>query len=285
MEPIILTKEACFSRLPARAPNTHKGNYGKLLCLCGCAQYRGAAALSVLGALRVGAGIVTLAAEEVVLSSVASRILESVFLPLPDERALARAVSQSTAILAGCGLAESAATTAQMRLLLKTANCTLVLDAGGLCSFAGMLSMGHMQTQGSLIITPHVGEMARLADVSVGQVLQMPADIALSVAEKTNAVVVLKSHRTLIATPEGMLFENHTGNAGLARGGSGDVLSGIIAGLAAQGLSALDAAICGVYLHGATADFCAAHSSMQGMLPEDIPLNLYKLFLEKEAQI
>ncbi|MEG1406716.1 MAG: NAD(P)H-hydrate dehydratase [Ruthenibacterium sp.] len=283
METVIITKEACFAHLPKRAPNTHKGDYGKLLCLCGCARYRGAAALSVLGALRSGAGVVTLAAEEIVLSSVASRILESVFLPLPDDAALLSAMKRSDAVLAGCGMEESAATAAQMHILLKAAGGTVVLDAGGLCTFAQDVT-ALRTAEKPLIITPHIGEMAKLAHLSIEQVLQMPATVALTFAEKTGAVVVLKSHRTLIATPNGALFENRTGNAGLARGGSGDVLAGIIASLAAQGLSAQDSAVCGVYLHGATADLCAAQFSMQGMLPEDIPQNLHKLFIENEAQ-
>ncbi|MEG0910269.1 MAG: NAD(P)H-hydrate dehydratase [Ruthenibacterium sp.] len=283
MESIVLTKESCFSRLPVRTPESHKGNYGKLLCYCGSEQYRGAAALSVLGGLRVGTGLVTLAAEEVVISSVASRILEAVFLSLPNWSALAHSLRNSTAVLAGCGLTEDTVIANQMRYLLKSVAGTLVLDAGGLCTFVDD-TMALCHTQAPLILTPHVGEMARLAGISVGRVLQMPADIALSFAKKTNAIVVLKRHHTLIATPDGTLFENRTGNAGLARGGSGDVLAGMIAGLAAQGLSALDAAICGVYLHGAAADLCAARSSMQGMLPEDILRDLHTLFIEHETQ-
>mgnify|MGYP001623111873 FL=1 len=121
---------------------------------------------------------------------------------------------------------------------------------------------------------------ARLAGISVAQVLQMPADVALGFARKTGAVTVLKGHRTLVATPDGRLYRNTTGNAGLARGGSGDILAGMVAGLAAQGLSPEAAAVCGVWLHGAAADVCAARHSMQGMLPEDILQGLCAVFLE-----
>lgn len=133
---------------------------------------------------------------------------------------------------------------------------------------------------GRLIVTPHPGEMARLAHTSVQQVLAAPAETALAMAKQLDAVVVLKGHRTLTATPAGRLYENRTGNAGLARGGSGDVLAGMIAGLAAQGLAPAQAAVCGVYLHGLAADRCAARLSQQGMLPEDILADLCALYLE-----
>ncbi|MBP3701036.1 MAG: NAD(P)H-hydrate dehydratase, partial [Lachnospiraceae bacterium] len=133
---------------------------------------------------------------------------------------------------------------------------------------------------GRLVITPHPGEMAKLTGLSVAQIKETPAPVAREYAAKTGVVVVLKGHRTLIASPDGQMYENRTGNAGLARGGSGDVLTGIIAGLAAQGLSPLDAAICGVWLHGSAADRCAMRKSMMGMLPSDILEDLGQIFLE-----
>ena len=276
-----LTREQVLALLPRRAPESHKGSFGKVLCVCGCPQYRGAAALCALGALRSGAGLVTLAAPEVVLSSVASRILEATFLLLPDDAALAAAAQSCTVCAAGCGKPVSSATATEMQLLLGSTRGTLLLDAGGLVSLAGRETL-LAQASGRLIVTPHPGEMARLTQLSVEQVLANSASLALEYARRTGAVVVLKLHRTLIATPEGALYENTTGNAGLARGGSGDVLSGIIAGLAACGLSPSVAAVCGVYLHGAAADLCAAQCSMQAMLPEDLLDDLGTLFLEKE---
>jgi NAD(P)H-hydrate epimerase len=155
----------------------------------------------------------------------------------------------------------------------------VVLDAGGLCSLAAE-KQAMRPAAGRLIVTPHPGEMARLAHTSVQQVLAAPAETALAMAKQLDAVVVLKGHRTLTATPAGRLYENRTGNAGLARGGSGDVLAGMIAGLAAQGLAPAQAAVCGVYLHGLAADRCAARLSQQGMLPEDILADLCALYLE-----
>ncbi len=284
--PALLTAAQIWERIPSRKPDTHKGTYGRVLAVCGCAEYRGAAALCTLGALCSGAGLVTLAASELVINSIAGRILEATFLPLPDPEALIDELRRATVCAAGCGKKTDEDTRREMRLALAHAAGTVVLDAGGLCSLAqspltpadcaGLLS----SCAGRLIITPHPGEMARLTGTSVSQILQTPASTAAEYATRTGAVVVLKGHRTRIAAPDGQLYENRTGNAGLARGGSGDILTGIIAGLAAQGLSPLDAALCGVWLHGSAADRCARRKSVMGMLPEDILEDLGHIFLE-----
>lgn len=274
-----ITRELVFSLLPPRAPESHKGNYGKVLAVCGCAEYRGAAVLACLGALRAGAGLVTLAAPECVCAAAAPRMLEATYLCAQSREELLAAAGQYAVCLAGCGRTADEATAEEMRALLAAAKGTFVLDAGGL-SAIGTAVEALAPCAGRLVVTPHPGEMARLAGISVAQVLQMPADVALGFARKTGAVTVLKGHRTLVATPDGRLYRNTTGNAGLARGGSGDILAGMVAGLAAQRLSPEAAAVCGVWLHGAAADVCAARHSMQGMLPEDILQGLCAVFLE-----
>lgn len=280
-----ITPAMIWERIPKRNPESHKGTYGNVLAVCGCEEYRGAAALCTMGALRSGAGLVTLAASEAVIASVAERILEATFLPLPDEPALIEKISRAKVCAAGCGKKEIPDTIREMKMILKHAPGTIVLDAGGLCS---LVTEGDPDTvaqllsscSGRLILTPHPGEMAKLTGLSVGQILQMPATVASVYAKKSGAVVVLKGHCTIIADPQGQIYENHTGNAGLSRGGSGDILTGIIAGLAAQGLSPVDAAVCGVWLHGSAADRCAARKSMMGMLPSDILEDLGQIFLE-----
>lgn len=172
--------------------------------------------LSVLGALRAGAGVVTLAAGESVIQSIAARVLEATFLPLPDESALASMAETATVCLAGCGREADETTAREMKLLLERTRGTVVLDAGGLCSLAAE-KQAMRPAAGRLIVTPHPGEMARLAHTSVQQVLAAPAETALAMAKQLDAVVVLKGHRTLTATPAGRLYENRTGNAGLAR--------------------------------------------------------------------
>ncbi len=274
-----ITNELVFRNLPRRAPESHKGSYGKVLAVCGCAKYRGAAALCVCGALRSGAGLVTLAAEESVISTVAQRVMEPVYLPLPDEEGLALAAAKATVCVAGCGKEADSATAQEMKTALGASLGTVVLDAGGLCSLADdkLFLMG---LSGRLIVTPHPGEMARLTGRSIREIEADRGSAALQFARESGAVTVLKGHCTLVATPWGELYENHTGNAGLARGGSGDLLAGIIAGLAAQGLEPWQAAVCGVYLHGLAADRCAKRLSMQGMLPSDVLTDLCAIFLE-----
>ena len=135
-----------------------------------------------------------------------------------------------------------------------------------------------------VIITPHPGEMARLCGCSIADVKAHREEIALSYAKENNCIVVLKEHRTLIASPQGELWRNTTGNSGLARGGSGDILAGMMASFAATGMAPLDAAICSVWLHGAAAERCSRRMSETVMLPHNIFFDLGKLFLEQGIQ-
>ena len=152
--PAVITNEMVFAALPPRPPESHKGAYGRVLAVCGCPAYRGAAALSVLGALRAGAGVVTLAAGESVIQSIAARVLEATFLPLPDESALASMAETATVCLAGCGREADETTAREMKLLLERTRGTVVLDAGGLCSLAAE-KQAMRPAAGRLIVTPH----------------------------------------------------------------------------------------------------------------------------------
>lgn len=268
-----------WAKIPMRSSNTSKSDYGKVLCVCGSRDYRGAAALCCLGALRIGAGLVTLAAEECVINSIASRILEATFLPLPNDEALQAKASCASSLLIGCGLYENEDSSQLVRTLLPLCNGTVILDAGALCSIKSEMSI-LSQAKGTAIITPHIGELAKLTGLSTEEIHKNRAAIAQKYAKEWQTILVLKGSHTLVASPNGILWQNTTGNAGLARGGSGDILAGMIAGLAAIGLSAEDAAKCGVYLHGYAADLCAARLSMQTMLPEDILTDLSNIFRE-----
>lgn len=284
-QPIILNLKTVLQMLPTRTPESHKGSYGKVLAVCGSSPYRGAAVLSVMGALRTGAGLVTLAAPECVAAAAAARIPEAIFLPDAAQERILEEVSRSEVCLLGCGLSADADTAQLAKKALDASMGVVVLDAGALCSLADDISAitAFAQSQ-PLIVTPHPGEMARLCRCSVEDIEKERTSCALDFALSTGAITVLKGHETLIACPDGTLYENHTGNAGLARGGSGDILAGMIAGLAAQGMSAEHAAAAGVFLHGLSADRCAARLSMQGMLPSDILTDLCNIFLEKEQK-
>ena len=284
-QPIILNLKTVLQMLPTRTPESHKGSYGKVLAVCGSSPYRGAAVLSVMGALRTGAGLVTLAAPECVVAAAAARVPEAIFLPDAAQARMLEEVSRSEVCLLGCVLSADADTAQLAKKALDASMGVVVLDAGALCSLADDISAitAFAQSQ-PLIVTPHPGEMARLCRCSVEDIEKERTSCALDFALSTGAITVLKGHETLIACPDGTLYENHTGNAGLARGGSGDILAGMIAGLAAQGMSAEHAAAAGVFLHGLSADRCAARLSMQGMLPSDILTDLCNIFLEKEQK-
>lgn len=273
-----ITQKLVLNALPVRLAESHKGSYGHALLCCGSARFRGAAHLAAAGALRAGAGLVTLASSEAVLNTVLPNLPECICLPckpaqdgtLAAENAplLVSGAQKATALLFGCGLGQSGDTALLLGSVQNATHCPLVLDADGLNLLSQMGLLAPFDRPA--ILTPHPGEMARLCGVPVSEVDQNGAQLAGQFARQNNCVLVLKSHRTLVAAPDGRLWQNTTGNAGLARGGSGDLLAGMITGFLAQGLSAEMAACCGVYLHGAAADRCRERRSMQAMLPHDI---------------
>ncbi len=287
-----LNAEFVFARIPARPAESHKGSYGRLLAVAGSRCYRGAAGLAVEGAHRTGAGMVTLASIEPVLEAVAARLPECCLLPCRESRLggvsardidLLRAEAQkSTVLLVGPGLGDTLDTRVLVRRLIDGAGCTVVLDADGLNAAAAMLAAGEgpPRPAAGLILTPHPGEMARLTGLSAQEIAADRPGVAARFAREWNCTLVLKGHCTIVAAPDGRLWQNTTGNPGLSRGGSGDVLAGMTAGLAACGLPAPEAAACAVWLHGAAADRAAERLGQYGMLPHDILTDLCALFAE-----
>ena len=262
-----------LSLLPDRNPWGHKGNFGKLLLLCGSRGYTGAAFFAAMGALRSGAGLVFLGVPESIYGIEAVKLNEPVIFPLPDAggRLSADAVPeiltrlpQMDAVLVGPGLGQSEGTLAVVRAVLEKAECPVVVDADGI----NVLSAHRDLLRGrklSTILTPHDGEFARLGGV-IGED-RMAAAAAL--AEELGCTVLLKGHETCITDgTDGFL--NPTGNPGMAVGGSGDVLAGVITALLGAGLPPLEAAACGAWLHGAAGDRCAAELGQYGMLPTDM---------------
>lgn len=268
-----LNHELVLSLLPDRNPWGHKGNFGKLLLLCGSRGYTGAAFFAAMGALRSGAGLVFLGVPESIYGIEAVKLNEPVIFPLPDEsgrlsadavpKILAR-LPQMDAVLVGPGLGQSEGTLAVVRAVLEKAECPVVVDADGI----NVLSAHRDLLRGRkspTILTPHDGEFARLGGV-IGED-RMSAAAAL--AEELGCVVLLKGHETCITDgTDGYL--NPTGNPGMAVGGSGDVLAGVITALLGAGLPPLEAAACGAWLHGAAGDRCAAELGQYGMLPTDM---------------
>ncbi len=294
-----ITKEFVWRNIPPRARDSHKGTFGSVLAVAGSAFYRGAALLAAEGALRTGAGIVTLASVEPVLSAAVTRLPECCLCPCkegaqggisPESVPLIRR-QKATVLLLGPGLggtAQSVARAAETRALVQQLMPgfagSAVLDADGLNAAAQLIPyFGRMpHPAGELVLTPHPGEMARLTGLSAAAIAADREEIALCYAKEWNAVVVLKGAHTVVACPDGRLYVNPTGNPGLARGGSGDVLAGMLAAFLACGLPACEAAACAVYLHGAAADRAAAKHGEYGMLPHDILPELGALFAENE---
>lgn len=291
------TSDFVWQKIQPRPRDAHKGTFGSVLAVAGSASYRGAAALAVEGALRTGAGIVTLASVEPVLAAVAARLPECCLCPC--EAGAEGGISpqniehirrqKASVLLAGPGLgytAQSAARAAETKALVKTLLPgffgSAVLDADGLNAAADLLPyMGKMlHPKSELILTPHPGEMARLTRLSSSEISMDRKEIAIQFAKAWNAVVVLKGAHTVIAGPDGRCAVNPTGNPGLSRGGSGDVLAGMTSALLACGLPAFEAAACAVYLHGAAADRAAALHGETGMLPHDLLDALGTLFAE-----
>lgn len=294
-----ITSEFVWQNIPRRARDSHKGTFGTVLAVAGSAHYRGAALLAAEGALRTGAGIVTLASVEPVLAAAVARLPECCLCPciagaeggISPESIPRIQHQKATVLLLGPGLggtAQSAARAAETRTLVETLlpgfAGRAVLDADGLNAAAQLLAEGWAfpHPAGELVVTPHPGEMARLTGLSTAQINANREKIARQYAERWNAVVVLKGSHTVVAAPDGRVCVNPTGNPGLARGGSGDVLAGMTAALLACGLPAYEAAACAVYLHGAAADRAAAVLGEYGMLPHDILPQLGRIFAEHQ---
>ena len=268
-----LNHDLVLSILPDRDPWGHKGTFGKILLLCGSRGYTGAAYLSAMGSLRSGAGLVFLGVPESIYAIEAIKLNEPVVFPLPDElgmlseRAIPEIlerISRMDAVLIGPGLGQSEGTLSVVKAVLENAKCPVVLDADGINLISQHKDVLRGRTA-QTILTPHDGEFARIG----GIIGKDRMDSAASLAGELGCIVLLKGHETCITDGQ-LAYLNHTGNPGMAVGGSGDVLAGIIVSLLGQGISPLEAAACGAWLHGAAGDLCAKQIGQYGMLPTDM---------------
>ena len=268
-----LNRQSVLSILPDRDPFGHKGTFGKVLLLCGSRGFTGAAYLAAMGALRSGAGLVYLGVPESIYAIEAVKLNEPVVFPLPDVdgKLSAEAIPQilnrlpaMDAILIGCGLGISEGTLAVVKAVLENAVCPVVLDADGINVLSGHMDILRGR-QYPTILTPHDGEFRRVGG-SVGDDRMASAGVF---ASEFGCVLLLKGHRTCITDGQ-TGYVNGTGNPGMAVGGSGDVLAGILTGLLGQGIEPLKAAACAAWLHGAAGDLCASELGQYAMLPTDM---------------
>lgn len=261
--------------LPTMRLESHKGDYGKLLLLCGSKGYTGAAALAAKAALRTGAGLVYLGVPEAVYPILAAKLDEPVVFPLPSNGngrfshiaagELEERLADKDTVLVGPGIGRCYDTELMVDAVLEHADCPIILDADGINVLEGHIDRLDRATV-PVVLAPHEGEFRRLGgDLSKGRLAG-----AKALAEKTGAVIVLKGYRTVTATPDGRVYINSSGNPGMATGGSGDVLSGILACLLGQGMEPGQAAAAAVYLHGLAGDVAAREKGRRSMLPSDM---------------
>lgn len=265
-----ITQEDIDRFLPERAPETHKGSYGKILLICGSRGFTGAAAMAAMGALRSGAGLVYLGVPESIYAIEAVKLNEAVVFPLPDQDGqlsaeaipeLLRRSEAMDAVAIGCGIGTGEGCRKVVEAILRETKCPVVLDADGInviCQHKMILR----DRQAPTILTPHPGEYLRMDYTDMTPIGVQNA------AKELGCILLRKGHRTVI-TDGKTVYENLTGNPGMAVGGSGDVLTGVIAALLGQGLAPLEAAACGAWLHGRAGDLCAKEMGQYGMLPTD----------------
>lgn len=263
-----------FVGVKPREKNTHKGSYGTLLAVCGSEFMTGAAFFAAMGALRSGVGLLYLAAPRSVLPVLQAKLNEPVFMPLDlFHEKLAR--TRFNAVLFGCGCGTNPQHKELLRYFLQN-YCRrspdefipLILDADGINLLAENIYL--LKAMHNVILTPHPAEFARISGLTVAQIQADRINAAKEFAAEYGCVVVLKGAKTVIASPDGRVAVNSSGNPGMAKGGSGDILAGIVASLCAQRWDIFDAAVAAVYIHGAAGDLCAAELSEAGMLPSDI---------------
>jgi NAD(P)H-hydrate epimerase len=284
----VITREIVAASLEPRDADTHKGDYGRVLVVAGSLGKSGAAYLSGMAALRSGAGLVTVATRASVVPTVASMGAEFMTLPLAEhdgaldaDAALETILGTSADVIAiGPGLGTGADVRDLVFGLIERSGVPLVLDADALTVCAGDGDRLRSRDGLDLIVTPHPGEMGRLVGKSTADVQKARLEVAQEFATSRGIHVVLKGHRTLVVSPEGRTGINRTGNPGMATGGTGDVLTGVIAAWLAQLLDPEAATRVGVYLHGRAGDLAAAAVGPPGLVAGDVLRHLGAAWLE-----
>lgn len=269
--------------IPQRKPDSNKGSYGRAFIVSGSAGMTGSGRLACTAALRVGAGLVYAGVPESLSGIYGSALTEPVIIPLPDggkgylseasEAGIIERTGGMDAVAIGPGLSTAEGVKRLVEKVIAECEAPMVLDADALNVISGNTEI-LKQLKKDAVITPHPGEMARLTGLTVSEVQKDRVGTAERFASEYGVVTVLKGNRTVVAAPDGSIFINPTGNAGMATAGTGDVLTGVIAGLIAQGASVKEAAVAGVYLHGLAGDLAADSMGMHGMLAGDVARHL-----------
>lgn len=271
--------EEALAGFPRREAAASKKDTGHVFVIAGSAGFTGAAYLTSQAALLSGSGLVTLAAGKSLYGILAVKLTEVMVKPffetkdhslsLLAEREILNFIERCSCLAIGPGISQNKETQAFVRNIVSKTSKPIVLDADGLNAFSGHPE-NIKKAAGPLILTPHTGEMARLIGKDAGEVQKNRKDIALSFAREYNIVLVLKGHETVVAKPDGEFYVNSTGNPGMATGGTGDVLTGIIASFIGQGMDPFKAAIAGVYLHGQAGDIAVKEKGVLSLIATDL---------------
>lgn len=276
---MIITEEYIKRSFPVRSANSHKGTYGHLLAICGSTGKGGAAALSTASALRVGAGLVTLALPESLNSSFETELQEIMTIPLHEtaegtisEKAyekIMNSLGDKKGVLMGPGLTTNDSTSKFVLRVIRESKTSILLDADALNIISDNMNCLKKRTAPT-ILTPHPGEMARMWGVTAREVQSDRMEFAVKTSLEYNAYVVLKGAGTIIAVPDGSVYLNTTGNPGMATAGTGDVLAGMISGFLVQGFEPVNASIFGVYFHGLAGDIAAGNFGEYSLTAGDL---------------
>ncbi len=276
----LIDNRRCARLLPHREPDAHKGDCGRVYILAGSVGLTGAATLSANAAIRGGAGLVTLGVPESLNDILEIKVTEAMTDPLPEVKKarclslrargdIQRVCRTADSMAIGPGLGTHRETVELIRRLVRACVCPAVIDADALNALVGDLD-AIRACETPLVLTPHIGEFARLTGYSIAEIQRDPIARALEFASHVGATIVLKGAPTIVATPEGEAHINPTGNPGMATGGTGDVLTGLLVALIGQGLNATDAACTAVYLHGLAADIAAKKTGHMSLIASDI---------------
>ncbi len=281
--------------LPKREPFSHKGSFGRALLICGSKNMVGCCVLATEGALRSGAGLVTLAFPDCLYTALTSRLTENLFLPLPTDKTgtissdcineIITACNESDVVMLGCGMGTSKGVKSLVKAIVTECEKPLILDADAL-NCLSEFNDALLDKKTEILLTPHPGEMSRLCGLNISDIEANREEIVIDFCKTYKVNVLLKGHHTLICDSKAEnLYVNKTGNTGLSKGGAGDLLSGIIAGLThSMNGNIFDSAVLGAFVHGMSADLLKKDFSEYSILPSDCAKVLGKVYslLENE---
>lgn len=286
-----ITFDIVKEKIPKRPDESNKGDFGRLLCVCGSKNMPGAAYFCVSSAVKCGVGLVSAAVTESVYHSLSCKISECTFKILKESvdgsisrDNVGKILSESkkcSAVLVGPGMGWNEDTKFLVSELIRCSEIPLLIDADGINVISENINI-LKEAKSPIVITPHLKEMCRLIDAHVDYLKSNKIKCVVDFCKKYGVTLVLKGHETIISDNKDCIYLNKTGNSGMAKGGSGDVLSGMIASFLAQGFSAIDAAVCATHIHGLAGDECSKRLSKIAMTPTDLINSLSDVFLKFE---